>query len=109
VKISIFVLAPAIKKRNTEESTVSITMEIVKASDSPKLGIDAEAPVVEDINNEEHAGPINRDVVERNDIPEAEAMPCTPVRMQAFPIQYSPFVTKGRGSSSRRSHCKCCI
>lgn len=101
--------APVIKKSNTEKSATPVSTEVVRGSDTPKPDIEAEVPVVEDIKTEEHTGPTNREAVERNDTPKAEAMSCTPVRTQCFPIEYSPFVNKGRGSSSRRSHCKCCI
>jgi hypothetical protein len=100
-KVSLFVLeAPVIESSNTH---------IVEGSATSKGGI----PVVEDMDTEEHPGPSNGDVAEGNATlkqrVEPEAVSCTPVKTQSFPIQYSPFVTKERGSSSRRSHSKCFI
>lgn len=110
MKVSILVLeAPVIKKNSTEESTTLVSTEVVRGSDIPEPDIEAERPVVENVNTEERTGPTIREVVERCDTPKAEAAPCTPVQAQWYPINYSPFVTKGRGSSSKRSHCKCCI
>ncbi|XP_021933124.1 disks large-associated protein 5 [Zootermopsis nevadensis] len=97
--------APVIKKNSTEESTTLVSTEVVRGSDIPEPDIEAERPVVENVNTEERTGPTIREVVERCDTPKAEAAPCTPVQAQWYPINYSPFVTKGRGSSSKRSHC----
>jgi hypothetical protein len=100
--------APVIKNSNTEESAASVSTEVVRGSDTSKLVIEAEDSVAEDVNTEGLTGTTNRED-KSNDTPKAEAVSCTPVQSQHFPIQYSPFVTKSRGSSKRQSHCKCCI
>jgi hypothetical protein len=68
----------------------------------------ADIPAVEDTDTDEHAGPSNGEAAEGNATSKPHVQPetvsCIPVQSQCFPIQYSPFVTKNRGSSSRQSH-----
>jgi hypothetical protein len=101
MKLSLFVLeAPVIECSNTH---------VMKGSATSKAVI----PAVEDIDTEEHAGPSNGEAAERNATPkphiQPEAVSCILAQTQCFPIQYSPFVTKSRGRSSRRSQSKCFI
>jgi hypothetical protein len=98
VKPFLFVLeTPVIESSNTH---------IVKGSAPSK----ADIPAVEDIDTDKHAGPSNGEAAEGNATPkphvQPEAVSCVLVQTQCFPIQYSPFVTKNRGHSSRRSHSK---
>ena len=70
-----------------------------------------DALVIRHMNAEESAGPCDRNIVEEPHTPESHVNETvsTPVRMECFPFQYSPYVTMQRGSSGRRSRCKCCI
>jgi hypothetical protein len=67
-----------------------------------------DALVIRHTNVEESAGPCDRNIVEepRTSESHVSATVSTPVRMECFPFQYSPFVTMQRGSSGRRSRCK---
>ena len=71
-----------------------------------------DALVIRPMNIEDSAGPCDRNIVEEPHTSEwpvkCEAV-STPVRMECFPFQYSPDVTVQRGSSGRRSRCKCYI
>jgi hypothetical protein len=101
VKLSLFVLeVPVIESSN---------MHIVKGSATSE----ADIPAVEDIDTDKHAGPSSGEAAKGNATPkpqvEPEAVSRVLVQTQHFPIQYSPFVTKNRGSSSRQSHSKCFI
>jgi hypothetical protein len=101
VKLSLFVLeTPVIESSNTH---------IVKGNATSE----ADIPAVEGIDTDEHAGPSNGEAAEGNGTPKPRVQPetvsCVLVQSQCFPIQYSPFVNKNRGSSSRRSHSKCFI
>jgi hypothetical protein len=97
LSVSVFI-APVIGNSNTAEPATPVNTESIKSSDT-EAKVPAEEPV----------GPTNREVVEGSGTPEphveAEGKSYTPVQTECFPIHYSPFVTKGRGSSSRQSHC----
>lgn len=71
-----------------------------------------DALVIRHMNVEDSVGPCDRNIVEEPHTSEShvkcEAV-STPVRMECFPFQYSPYVTMQRGSSGRRSRCKCYI
>lgn len=99
MKLSLFVLeTPVIESSNTH---------IVKRSAISK----ADIPAVEDIDTDERAGPSTGGAAEGNATPkphvQTEGVSHILVQTECFPIEYSPFVTKNRGSSSRRSHSKC--
>ncbi|PNF28820.1 hypothetical protein B7P43_G04433 [Cryptotermes secundus] len=85
---------PVIESSNTH---------IVKGSAISK----ADIPAVEDIDTDERAGPSTGGAAEGNATPKPHVQPegvsHILVQTECFPIQYSPFVTKNRGSSSRRS------
>ena len=71
-----------------------------------------DAQLIRDMNIEDSGGPCDRNIVEEPHTSESHVK-CdavsTPVRMECFPFQYSPYVTMQHGSSGRRSRCKCYI
>jgi hypothetical protein len=86
--------------------TDTTSMQTEEGSATSRAGI----PSTED--PEERAGP-SMEVAEGSATlkphVEPESVSCTPIQVQHFPIQFSPFVTRNRGSSSKRSHSKCFI
>jgi len=71
-----------------------------------------DAQVIRHMNVEDSAGPCDRNIVQEphtSELPVKCEAVSTPVRMECFPFQYSPYVTMQRGSSGRRSRCKCYI
>jgi len=71
-----------------------------------------DALVIRHMNIEDSAAPCDRNIVEEPHTSESHVNHetfSTPVRMECFPFQYSPYVTMQRGSSGRRSRCKCYI
>lgn len=88
--------------------TDNTNSEIVERAVTPKT----DALVIRPVNTEAPTGLCVRDVVDEPPTPESLAK-CeavsTPVRMECFPFRCSPFVTMHRGSSGRRSRCKCCV
>ena len=76
------------------------------------IALKKDALVIRHTNTEDSAGPCDRDIVEEPHTSESQVkseVVSTPVRMEWFPCQYSPFVTMHRGSSGRRSRSKCYI
>ena len=75
-------------------------------------GAVAPKQVIRHMNVEDSEGPCGSNIAEEPHTSESPAK-CealsTPVRMECFPFQYSPYVTMQRGSSGRRSRCKCYI
>jgi hypothetical protein len=68
--------------------------------------------LIRPVNSEDSAAPCTRSIVEEPHASESHVrceVVSTPVRMEGFPFQYSPFVTMHRGSSGRRSRCKYCV
>lgn len=76
------------------------------------VALKQDALVIGHMNIEDSVGPCDRNIVEEPHTSESHVV-CeavsTPVRMECFPFQYSPYVTMQRGSSGRRSRCKCYI
>lgn len=84
-------------------------LETAKERATPKQDLQ----VIRHENNEDSTEPSDREVVEKPHTSEShvtsEAVSTPDIKMPCFPFQYSPFVTMQRGSSGRRSRCKCCI